>query len=102
MSMSLHVEGFIPPDAKFQKMFEVYRACEKAGVDIPAEVDEFFNGETPDAAGVRVSLTSAKSDGESMYKDAVKEYEGDEGMGYDVDLRKLPADIKILRFLYCR
>jgi hypothetical protein len=97
MSMSLHVEGFIPPDAKFQKMFEVYRACEKAGVDIPAEVDEFFNGETPDAAGVRVSLTYGPK-----YKDAVKEYEGDEGMGYDVDLRKLPADIKILRFLYNR
>jgi hypothetical protein len=92
MGMSTHVEGFIPPDAKFKKMLEAYRACEKAGVEIPAEVDKFFNGEPPDEAGVKISMSYDKK-----YKDAVYEYHDENSQGYEIDLRKLPADIKIVR-----
>jgi hypothetical protein len=94
MSRSTYVHGFIPPDDRFQKMLGVYRACEKAGVPIPEEVEDFFNGEPPDEAGVKISLTCG-----STYKNAVKEYNDDDTQGYEVDLTQLPKDIKILRFL---
>ena len=93
MGMSTHVVGFIPPDEKFKKMLKAYRACEAAGVAIPSDVEKFFNEETPDEAGVRISLTYNKK-----YKDAVKEYNDGDAMGYEVDLTKLPKDIKVIRF----
>lgn len=94
--MGTSVDGFIPPDAKFQKMLAAYRACEKAGVEIPAEVEKFFNGERPDEAGVRLNLSYDKK-----FKDACYEYHDDACQGYEVDLRKLPGDIKIIRFRNC-
>jgi hypothetical protein len=91
--MSTHVEGFIPPDEKFNKMFRAYEACEVAGIRPPKEVTDFFNGVAPDPAGVRISLNYDKK-----YKDAVTEYNEDDGQGYEIDLTKLPKDIKVIRF----
>jgi hypothetical protein len=91
MGMSTHVVGIKPADAKFKEMLAIYRACEKAKVSIPKEVDDFFDGETPDESGVVVSL-------EASAKGPVQEWQDDSAEGYEVDLRKLPADIKILRF----
>ena len=42
------MEGFKPPDEKWQKMAEAYRACEAAGVRIPPEVEGFFENGAPD------------------------------------------------------
>ena len=94
--MSTHVEGFIPPDAKFKKMLKAYRACEEAGVAIPADVDKFFNGEPPDEAGVKLDLTYDK-----RYKDAVTEYQNDACQGVEIDIDKLPKDVKVVRVLNC-
>jgi hypothetical protein len=95
MSMSCFVKGFIPPDEKYQKMLKAYRACEAADVPVPESVTRFFNDEEPDPAGTEVSLSGSKK-----YQSAVKEWH-DDGMctGYEVDLRKLPEDIKIIRFV---
>jgi hypothetical protein len=95
--MSTHVQGFVPPDAKFKKMLQAYQACESAGVPIPAEVDKFFNGELPDDTGVKVS-TYDNSVLAKAFKGAITEYNEDDGQGYEVDLRKVPSDIKIIRF----
>jgi len=89
--MSTTVVGIKPPDATFQKMFDAYKACEEAGVEIPKAVDKFFNGEIPDPAGVVVSLRNKPGWG-------VEPWEDESASGFEVDLTKLPKDIKVLRF----
>ena len=96
MSMSTHVFGIKPPDDRFKTMYEVWRVCLKAKVTPPKEVLDFFADEEPDEAGVRISLDYFV--GTKAYP-AVTEYSEEMGQGYEVDLRKLPADIKILRFV---
>ena len=96
MSMSTVVEGFIPPDKKFQEMLAVYRSCQAAGVAPPQQVISFFNGEEPDEAGVRINLSYDK-----RHKDAVREYSNADCSGYEIELAKLPKDIKLLRILNC-
>ena len=57
MSMSTYVIGFQSPDEKWQRMKAVWDACEKADIEVPQEVRDFFDGE-PDEKGVTVSLTT--------------------------------------------
>ena len=89
MGMSTHVVGFRPPDEKFQKMKAVWEACEKAGVRPPREVDDFFKGERPDENGVVVPIERSI---------CVREYKSDSEEGFEVDVTKLPPDVKIVRF----
>ena len=56
MGMSTNVIGFREPDETWRKMKEVYDACKIANVDIPNEVDNFFNGEPPSDVGVEVDI----------------------------------------------
>lgn len=93
MSHSMHIEGFRPPDAKFKKMLTAYNACEAAGVDAPEEVIDFFNGETPDPAGVSIDLAERK------FGKAVQEYHAEMQDGYEVNLDELPDDIRVIRFV---
>jgi hypothetical protein len=117
--MSTYVIGFRPPDAKWLKMKEVYDACEAAGISIPDEVDDFFNGEPPDEAGVRVDLEDAKEyEQPAMIQNGggfmvpapasnkpkkkklgcVKPWHDDMQEGFEVDVTKLPKDVTIIRF----
>lgn len=93
MSMSSSVRGFVPPDDKFKKMLKAYKSCEDAGISPPKEVRDFFNDETPDPAGVEINLKDKK------YKDAVKVYHAEMQEGFEIDLTKLPDDIKVIRFV---
>ena len=71
-------------------MKAVYKACEAAGTEVPREVDSFFGWEAPgDRPGIEVDVEKLK---------AVSEYRDDMREGYEVDLTKLPPDIKFLRF----
>jgi hypothetical protein len=88
MSMSTHVVGFRPADKKWHQMKKIWQDCEAADVPIPKEVLEFFDHEDPaDKPGAEVEL-----------KDALREWHGDGRSGYEVDIMKLPPDVKILRF----
>lgn len=86
---SRYVVGFRPPGAKWSKMRAAYDACVAADLDIPKEVDAFFNGEAPDASGVKVDLTEHT---------CCAEYNDDMIDGFEIDLKKLPKDITIIRF----
>jgi len=86
--MSTHVIGFKPPDEKWKQMKEIFDACKKANIALPTEVDKFFNHEEPDDAGVRVDL-----------KSILEKYTDDGVSGYQLDLSKLPNDVKIIRFV---
>lgn len=88
MSMSTHVVGIKPPDDDWRKQKAVWDACEKASVPIPKKTLDFFDGENPDDAGVIVDL--------DMH--LVQKYKDDSREGYEVDVEKLPKDIKIIRF----
>lgn len=89
MSTWWDVIGVRPPDEKWQQMKAIYDACAAAGVEIPQEVDDFFNGEKPDPDGIRVSLEPSG---------AVTELENEYYSGKVVELAKLPKNITHLRF----
>lgn len=88
MRMSSHVYGFVPPDEKWQAMKKVWDACEAAGIVPPKEVAEFFEWETPDSQGVKVGISKA-----------TKQYQGDSENGFEVEIAKLPPNVKIIRFV---
>lgn len=90
MGVSYYVLGIKPADEKFRQMKAAYHACEKAGVKIPKEIYDFFNGDRPNEKGVQVYLDS---DGPFVSVD------GDDDFRLTVDLEKLPKDIKILQFV---
>jgi len=92
MSMSTHVVGFKPPDAKWQRMKAVWDACDHAGVPPPPEVMAFFDGEEPDVNGVEVTEDALIRCG------ALREWHDDGRDGYEVLVEKLPADVKVIRF----
>lgn len=61
MGMSMHIDGIVAPDEKWQKMKAVYDSCIAAELAIPAEVEAFFEGEVPNPNGVVVDLRKAIS-----------------------------------------
>lgn len=56
MSISTHVVGVTKPDGTFLKMKKIYDACQDVGIEIPDEVDDYFDGYTPNDLGLEVSL----------------------------------------------
>jgi hypothetical protein len=90
MGMSTHVIGFRPPDSRWQAMKTVWDACWAAGVPVPEEVEDFFDGTEPDAHGVEVSLETVG---------AIKEWGDKRGRaGYELDVSKLPKGVTVVRF----
>jgi hypothetical protein len=90
--MSTFVYGFRPPDESWQKMKKVFDACKAADFPVPDKVYAFFGGESPDDSGVRIDLENTP---------AVTEYSRDMEQGYQIDLSKLPKDLKYIRFINC-
>jgi hypothetical protein len=87
MSMTTHVIGFRPPDEHWQRMKAAWDACESAGATIPNAVLEFFDHVNPgDAPGAEVALPGA-----------VTEYKSESQQGYEIDVRKLPPSVHIIR-----
>jgi hypothetical protein len=83
------IVGFAPPDDKWKQMRSVYDACSDAGVAVPSEVLEFFNHEEPSESGIKVELDN---------HECCKEHKAEMEEGYEVDLRKVPANIQFIRF----
>jgi hypothetical protein len=89
MSMSTHVYGFRTPDnEQFQKMSQAWWACYHAGIDIPDEVEAYFDGEEPDPAGQQVDLAGAW-----------REWRADMQEGIEVVVSKIPSDVTVIRFV---
>ena len=85
MSMSTHVVGIVQPDETWTRMKAVYDACEKAEVDPPDEVINFFNGEEPDSRGVVIALQTT-------------EWKNEMSLGVELDLSTLPKSVRVIRF----
>ncbi len=91
MSATPHVVGFKPADAKFKKMKAALDACLAIKATPPLEVRQFFGPdweEGIDERGIRVDLEKAK--GVTEWKEEMQD-------GFEIDLRLLDPDIKILR-----
>jgi len=87
MSMSTYVVAFRPPDETFKKMKAIFDVCAEAGVDLPKEVSEFFDDSEPDPKGVEIKIP-----------DAIEPWANDMAQGFQIDLDKLPKDVKYIRF----
>lgn len=102
MSMSTHVIGIKPPDETWKKMKTAWEACEAAGIDPPKEVLAFFDHVKPDERGVVVDLKYfCNPESEPKKTDlhpAVTKYKAEMQEGFEVDVTKLPLDVKIIRF----
>lgn len=88
MGMSTQVVGFIPRDENWEKMKGVYDACQSANVPVPEEVLNFFGEGGPDEIGREVELPST----------CTREWKVYMKNGIEVDVRKLPPNVTILRF----
>jgi len=96
MSMRTYVTLYRPVDDKWRNMQRVWAACNDAGLAVPLEVDVFFNGRPPDGVeGVEVACVTQN---ETTWPPWVTRFEIDMKDGYDVDVTKLPKDVKIIRF----
>jgi len=90
MGMSSRVEGIKAPGERWAEMKRVWDTCMAARVDPPKAVWDYFDGKTPDPAGVIINL---------VRDDAVKVYTDDNSSGFVVELSRLPKDLTHLRFL---
>ena len=86
MSMSTYVKGFKLPDEKWRMMKNVWDSCLLCNVNVPDEVREFFNHESPDDNGVEVELKTKKWN------------DGDMSSGYEIKVSDIPKDVQIIRF----
>ncbi len=96
MSLSVHIEAFIPDtDKEFQKHKEILLVCLKNDVSLPPETAKYFGGSHPYKSMLN----------EKLQIDLVKNvhfttYNEIDGYGFDVDLLKLPDGVSKLRFYY--
>ena len=88
MGATLHIEGLCPPEVEWKKMKAVWDACEEAGIDPPKTVIDFFDGASPDPAGVIMDLEDTP---------ALEKYEDEMVEGYVIDLAKLPSHLTRIR-----
>ena len=96
MGMSTHIVAIRPPDEKWRKMKAARDACVAAGIEVPDEIDDYFDNEAPDEKGVLICLEIGEFD--RARHPSIQNYQSDSGGVWDVDLDKLPPDTKILRF----
>src|SRR5678815_619900 len=99
MSMSMHCVAVKPPDEDYQRRAAAYMACDKAGIPIPKELDDFFGGEGPDPIGTTQHLGHGDSASTHMHPSCAK-YTADMESGFEVDITKLPPGTRFVRF-YC-
>lgn len=86
--MGTTVVGFRPADDQWNKMKAIWENCESMGIEVPREVDDFFDGTPPgDQPGMEVDL-----------KEAVKDWRNEYSQGYEIDVTKLPKNVTVLRF----
>lgn len=90
MSATIGVEGLKPKTEEYEKKLQIYKLCEELLIEPPAEIIKFFHGKMCEDGIV----TEIPSDALNEYRKGCKEI-------IDVDLTKLPDDIKTLRFYLC-
>lgn len=91
MSMSTHVKGFKPPDDRWRAMKAIWDGCQAADVEVPDEVERYFEDGEPDGDGVEVSQSVLEAAG------AVREWSDKYRQGFEIVRDKLPKDVTVVR-----
>jgi hypothetical protein len=100
MGMHTYVICIKPADEQWQKMKEIWDACTKAGIEPPEKVSDFFGDEAPNPKGVEINLPFSRHDLGSATNHPALSMSTDSGQEFwDVELSKLPPDVKIIRFV---
>ena len=87
MGVSLYVEGYRKADEQWNKMKAIWNACHDAKISVPKEVDVFFDYHNPNKmTGKKIDISSA-----------IVEYSGDCASGFEIDITRLPKDIRHIR-----
>lgn len=89
MSESYHAYAIQALDDEAQNMADIWHSCTRGGIDVPDEVVDFFEGQGPDDAGRPVKLDD---------HECCSKYSDDMKTGLEIDMTKLPANVKKLRF----
>jgi len=90
LDIDTSVVGIKPEDGTFGKMHEILVGCRELGVKVPNKVNEYFIYDRRDDRGVHVCLEKHK---------CCKKSVDDSEISYEIELDKLPKDIKIIRFV---
>lgn len=93
MSMSTHITGIRDLDGKFATMLAAKLTCERASVSYPQELRDYFGGEV----GESEEYLRRKMETVDISKTICKPNRTESEI-YEVDLSKLPKDVKALRF----
>lgn len=93
MGMNLHVRGVRDLDGRFAEMMKVKLACDDAEIEYPATVREYFT--CPDESEEELRREMEEID----IKAAVSDDSADMQDIRNVDLSKLPKDVKHIRFV---
>ena len=100
MSISSNIIGVRDLRQEFDKKWDALQACKKAGVLFPKQLQDYFDLDGDDD---RVLEDKSYYEGEKLTfiltgKPGVKEWGAEMEEGYEVDLTKLPKDVKKIRF----
>lgn len=87
MGMSTHVMLLRDSnDPEHQKKVKVLQACLEANVDVPEEIEKYFDYSDDPDQGLIIPFKA-------------REYNGRESMGVEIDIDELPEGVKTIRFV---
>lgn len=94
MGMSTNIVAFIPDtDETYQKHKKVLLACLEADVELPKTTAEYFNYSYPQECALEEKLTFDLKEGEHY-----QIFKNDWSRGFEIDLNKIPKEVKTIRF----
>ena len=73
-------------DPEHQKKADVLKACLEADVEVPKEIEEYFDYSTDPDQGLVIPFKA-------------REYHGEESMGVEIDIDELPEGVKTIRLI---
>ena len=88
MSASYFVRGIMEPTDDYRKKYAASKACEEAGIEIPQQLWDYFNNDTPYYDGASIKIPFEKQDGPGFYV-------------YEVDVKNLPPQVTKVQFTVC-
>lgn len=94
MNVSMNIYAVKPADDDYKRKSAAWRACDSAGIPVPKELDEFFNGEEPDPTGTVIDI--ADETGESLHA-SCKQLDAEDSWTFEVDITKLPKGTRYVR-----
>jgi hypothetical protein len=94
MSVSTYLQAFRDLDGKFKKMMEAKKYCDKNNLSYPKEIKEYF-GELLDQNDKDIEDEMAEIDIENV----IEEYKEEMSEGFEIELSKLPKEVKKIRFI---